>query len=81
MKPIGAFIPRPPLVKLPGPRIINLSRVNEIEFEPDPAIAKITWASGDAPLILLGNQAIALMDAIDSLAPLDVSYIVEGGDE
>jgi hypothetical protein len=65
------------LIKLSGPRIINLNRVNQIDWTADLRLATITWATGDEPLQLKGEQAIALMDAIEHLSMFPNKRLVD----
>jgi hypothetical protein len=61
------------LIKLPGPRFINLSLVNRVEFGFDITSATVYWATGDAPLELNGPDALALVIALERLDYLDAS--------
>jgi hypothetical protein len=52
-------------VRVSGPLCINLDRVNMVRFEPMTEICTVTWATGDAPLELQGEEALAFMGALD----------------
>lgn len=54
--------------------ILNLNQIRLIEFEPNPPIVVITWASGEEDTMLKGADALALMDALEQSRDLiDVS--------
>lgn len=55
------------LIRLPGNRIINLQRVNQITYSSDLSEVTVFWATGDCELYLVGKDAIALIHAIDTL--------------
>lgn len=54
-------------VRLPGNRIINLQRINQITYNTDLSSVSIFWATGEFVLHLTGADAIALIHAIDTL--------------
>jgi hypothetical protein len=64
------------LIKLPGPRWINLERVNQINFGVEINWCKVYWASGDEPLDLWGSEAIALITALERLDHVDASDLL-----
>jgi hypothetical protein len=64
------------LIKLPGPRWINLERVNQAFFFPDTETCRIEWATGDAPACLKGSDAIAFVTALDRVCYVDASDLL-----
>ncbi len=46
-------------IRLPGNRIINLARVNQITYSFDLSEVTIFWATGDCELHLVKGDAIA----------------------
>jgi hypothetical protein len=60
------------LIKLSGDRIINLDRINQVQFFADTEVCQIEWATGDAPLCLHGGSAIAFIAALEDLCLVDV---------
>jgi hypothetical protein len=64
------------IIKIPGPRWINLERVNQIKFGVEITWCRVYWASGDEPLELDRHEAIALITALESLDYVDASDLL-----
>lgn len=64
------------LIKLPGPRFINLDRVNQVYFFADSETCRIEWATGDAAACLRGSDAIAFVTALDRVCYVDASDLL-----
>jgi hypothetical protein len=69
------------LIKLPGPRFINLDRINQIYFFPDSETCRIEWATGDAPSCLKGSEAIAFLNGLEGVKYVDVSMLLTAENE
>jgi hypothetical protein len=64
------------IIKIPGPRFIILESVNQVEYFPDINACCITWSSGDAPLALQGESAIAFITALERLDYVDATNLL-----
>jgi hypothetical protein len=64
------------LIKIPGPRFIMLENINQVEYFPDINACCITWSSGDAPLALQGESAIAFITALERLECIDATNLL-----
>jgi hypothetical protein len=64
------------MIKIPGPRFIILENVNQVEYFPDINACCITWSSGDAPLALQGESAIAFITALERLDYVDATNLL-----